>query len=183
MRGCDDETFRFGDKGDVRGILPGKGSLKDAANQIAQATGLHPSIETASAGGKIILVIRVEESRIKPVMLQGKAFKRSGSTTRQVGMEELTRMVLRNAGAAWDELEEPRAAMSDIDWTKVRDFIRLVKEKKRRPLPDKIQPLEFLKKLEFFHDARPTRAAVLLFGKNPQRFYGQVFLKNRPFPK
>jgi ATP-dependent DNA helicase RecG len=57
------------------------------------------------------------------------------------------------------------------------DFLQKVKEKKRKPIPDKLSPLDFLRKLEFIRNEIPTRAALLLFGKNPESFFSSAFLK------
>ncbi len=166
------------DKGAVVGIHSTKNALKDWANQISQVTGgLHPSIEAFAVKSKKVLMIQVDENRIKPVMCHGRAFIRSGSTTRQMTIEEITRCVLANAGVTWDALPEVRASLSDISIPKVKAFIEVAKREKRRPIPTGTTPIELLEKLELVSKGKPTRAAILLFGKNPQQFYSQAMLK------
>src|SRR5207249_3915923 len=123
------------DKGQVCGVPATSAVPKDIANQIDQNTGVHPSIESLRHGGKTVIKIAIEPSKVKPVMYRGRAYKRVGNTTRQMSLEELTRVILDNAGTTWDELPDPRATMGDIDPTKVRHFVRLANEEGRRPIP------------------------------------------------
>ena len=165
------------DKGDIKGIPGGANTLKDLANQIAQTTGLHPSIKTMHSNNKRIIHIRVPKSRIRPVLYHGKAYSRSGSTTCRMGMDEITKTVLTSVGMTWDEMPEVRANIADISTTKIKAFIRMANEQGRRPIPSRINPLELLHKLKLLRQGRPTRAAVLLFGKHPQDFYAQSIIK------
>lgn len=165
------------DRGVIKGVSIGKESLKDWSNQIAQTTGLHPSFRITKIDGNPIVVIKVKESRIKPVMFHGKPYERSGSTTRQMSFEELTRLTLSSVGATWDEIPEIRAKMSDISLVKVKRFISLANSEGRRSVSSDTSPEQLLKKLDLIREGKPTRAAILLFGKRPQRFYSQALVK------
>ena len=61
------------DNGAVPGLSVGQHTLRDWVNQIDQGTGLQPSIKKAQAKGKEIILLKVDESRIKPVMFRGRA--------------------------------------------------------------------------------------------------------------
>ena len=165
------------DKGIVLGVLGGAKTLKRMADEIAQATGLQPSVEAVTVKSRRVVQIQVQESRVRPVMYHGKAYHRSGSTTRRMGVEEVTRIVLSSVGMTWDEVPEIRAGMSDISTTKVKAFIRLANEKGRRPMASGITAPELLQKLKLIRKGRPTRAAILLFGKVPQDFYRSALVK------
>ncbi|MBI4397275.1 MAG: putative DNA binding domain-containing protein [Elusimicrobia bacterium] len=166
------------DKGVVTGVQGVKSALREWANQVSQGTnGLHPSIQPIAVKGKTVIVIQVEERRVKPVMCHGRPFIRSGSTTRQMGLEEITRSALSNAGVTWDAVPEIRASLDDISMPKVKSFIEAANREKRRSIPAGTSPTELLEKLEMVVKGKPTRAAILLFGKNPQRFYSQAMLK------
>lgn len=86
------------DSGVVTGTQASKTALRDWANQIGQGTGLHPSIQAATHKGRTVIVIRVPENHIKPVLFQGRSYKRSGSTTRQMGVEEIAGAALSRVG-------------------------------------------------------------------------------------
>src|SRR3989338_3225773 len=123
------------DRGAVKGVQAGRNVLTDWANQISQGTGLHPSVPTGRMKGEGGVRILVHESRIKPVLFHGKAYKRSGSTTRQMNVEEITRVALASTGITWDEVPEVRATLADISLEKFRTFVRLANETGRRPIP------------------------------------------------
>lgn len=167
------------DKGALRGIQTGKRTLDEWTNRIVQTTEPKMVIRTEklSIKQKEIVVFHVAESRIKPVSFKGKYFKRVGSSNRRMNWEDITRIVLESVGTTWDELPELRASLSDIDIEKIKKFIELCKKAGRRPIPAVEEPIEVLRKLELIRDDQPTRAAVLLFGKNPQRFYMPAILK------
>ncbi|MFH1726443.1 MAG: ATP-binding protein [Elusimicrobiota bacterium] len=165
------------DKGIPRGVQSGPAILKDWANRIAQGTGVHPSIVTRREKGKPVVVIQVQESKMKPVLFHGRAYKRVGSTTRQMSPEGLARVVLDGMGVTWDELPETRARLKDISAAKVREFVRLANETGRRPIPGRTPVAEVLEKLKLVKDGHPVRAAVLLFGKDPKGFYSQAYIK------
>jgi len=165
------------DRGNVKGVQIGKSSTKDWINRIAQGTGVHPSVGVIRVGGNKVVRIEVEGSRIKPVMFHGRVYKRVGDTTRQMSVEELTRIVLDSVGATWDELPEPRASMEDIDPSKIRAFVRLANETRRRPIEGRISPSTLLEKLDLIREGKLSRAAVLLFGKRPQKYYLQAMIK------
>lgn len=166
------------DQGVATGVPAAKNALREWANHISQVTGgLHPSLEAVALKDKTVVLIRVEENRIKPVMCNGRAFIRSGSTTRQMTIEEITRAVLANAGVTWDAAPEARADLADISIPKIKTFIEAAKREKRRFIPSGTSPTELLEKLGLLVKGKPTRAAILLFGKEPQRFYSQAMLK------
>jgi predicted HTH transcriptional regulator len=66
--------------GAVLGVSLGKDTLESLANTIQQETDpkVFPSLSTAQVEGKIVLILRVEESPIKPVLVQGRGYKRVG---------------------------------------------------------------------------------------------------------
>ena len=165
------------DSGAMTGAPASKTVLRDWANQIAQATGLHPSLRQAAIGGKMLIVIEVSENHIKPVLFHGRGYKRSGSTTRQMSVEEIAGAALSRVGVTWDAVPEARAKLSDLSVSKIKAFIGMANREKRRPVPAGTSPMELLRKLGLARSGKPTRAAVLLFGKNPQEFYGQAMLK------
>lgn len=126
---------------------------------------------------KVVIVIRVPENHIKPVLFQGRSYKRSGSTTCRMGVEEIAGAALYRVGVTWDSVPETRACLSDISVPKIKSFIAMANREKRRPVPAGTSPMELLRKLKLVLGGRPTRAAILLFGKDPQEFYGQARLK------
>ncbi len=62
------------------------------------------------------------------------------------------------------------AAPDDLDTEKMAQFIRAARHARQFPLPEGTPPLQLLEHLNLLNDGRLTNAAVLLFGKAPQRF-------------
>lgn len=62
------------------------------------------------------------------------------------------------------------AALDDLDEKAVADFVRLARHERQFPLPQKAPLGEILTHLHLMHAGTPTNAAVLLFGRDPQRF-------------
>lgn len=61
--------------------------------------------------------------------------------------------------------------LDDLDEDKIRRFIRIARENRAFPLPLDVATIELLTYLDLMSkDGRITNAAILLFGKKPQRF-------------
>ena len=62
------------------------------------------------------------------------------------------------------------ASLKDLSAEKIKKFIRIAREARGFPLRESAQPKEVLEHLNLLRKGKPTNAAVLLFGKEPQRF-------------
>jgi predicted HTH transcriptional regulator len=62
------------------------------------------------------------------------------------------------------------ATLDDIDPQSVADFVRRARHERKFPLPDGTPTGDALTHLRLLDDRRPTNAALLLFGRDPQRF-------------
>lgn len=102
--------------------------------------------------------------------------------------EELTRSVyasllefLKEEGivgrGAFDERICVDAKMSDIDQEKIRWFLRVAREERKFPLSPKSSVTDVLIHLNLLRGDKLTNAAILLFGKDPHRFFLQAEVK------
>lgn len=71
----------------------------------------------------------------------------------------------------FDASLHPKATLQDIDTEKVAAFVRLAKSKRGFPLPETASAEIVLTHLNLCEVNRLTNAALLLFGKDPQRFF------------
>ena len=165
------------DNGAVKGVQIGKETLRDWANRIAQSVHVNPRIGSCRLKEKTVVLIEVAESPSKPVPCRGRYFKRVDRSNRQMTEDDLTRSILDKVGTTWDERVEPRAAISDIDPAQIERFRTLCNKKGRRTIAANLDAAAVLGKLDLLHDGSPTRAAILLFGKEPQRFYSSASIK------
>ena len=62
------------------------------------------------------------------------------------------------------------ATMGDLDEEKIHAFLSLARRARGFPLPEESTAMEVLIHLNLLDKERPSHAAVLLFGKQPQRF-------------
>ena len=71
----------------------------------------------------------------------------------------------------FDTTFNERATLDDIDPEKIRWFIRIARSKRGFPLPEETTIKEVLTHLNLMEDDRIRNAALLLFAKEPQRFF------------
>ena len=164
------------DKGEVNGVQIGKGTMNDWANQISQSTEprIIPEIERSEIEGKNVVIIRIKEFPIKPVSVKGRCFRRVGTSNRMMTPEEIGQMHFHSTNMSWDKLPARDAVTEDMDFDKVKRYIRKANETGRRKIEENEKPLQVLEKLKLIKDGQPTWAAVLLFGKDEKLFLSQA---------
>ena len=62
------------------------------------------------------------------------------------------------------------ATLADLDEARLAGFVRQARNIRGFPLAADVEPTELLTHLNLLHKGSPTNAAVLLFGRQPQRF-------------
>lgn len=144
---------------------------QEIANKVAAHLGLVPDIRTEAVAGASMLAIHIERAA-RPIQLRGSYWRRSGTVSMKVPQEEWSRLALAHVGQSWDGLATDATVESDIDPVKVIAFVRSARAKPRPRLPERVSdndpiPL-ILGNLGLLIDDRPTNAALLLFGREPQ---------------
>lgn len=164
-----------GDNCEVIGVDCGKSTLENLANQIKQNTDpvIYPSIRIEIIEGKSIIVVDVKEFEQKPVLAFGRAFMRVGKSSQKLGYDEIRRLAILTSKVYWDGRVCEGAGLLDIDDGKVKWFLNRAKSERRLELDSETPVGESLNKLNLLNEGNPTNAAILLFGKNPQRFFTQ----------
>ncbi len=158
------------------GIQTDPDTLKDWANQIVQGTEprVIPDVRTLTLAGEAIVAIHIRESPIKAVSVRGRCYRRVGASNRVMTPAEIAEMHLQSVGSSWDLLPAPNRRMTDIAPEKVKDYIRRANASGRRRIAEGEDYLRVLRKLGLVKDGRPTWAAILLFGREPQRTLSQA---------
>ena len=106
----------------------------------------------------------------------GKYYIRSGSNSFELKGEELTNFLIEKFGKTWDEFMEEKAGFDDIDIKTIDEFKKYAADR----IPSIVAEKDYqtiLEKLNLQEDKKLKKAAILLFGKNPQRFYPAAYLK------
>ena len=138
-------------------------------NKVVNKLGITPNFEIIEVDGRFILAIEVGRSHI-PVSFEGKYYKRVGNTTREMNFEELKRFFQRDL--RWERLSERDFRIDEIDEHSVRSFLRIAKAKGRLTVFNGDEPIEeVFERLGLMENGKINNAGMLLFGKNPQKYF------------
>ena len=150
--------------------------MKDWANQISQSIDprVIPEIEIGEINGKSVIIIRIKEFPIKPVSIKGRYLRRVGNSNHVMTMQEIAQMHFHSVGMSWDKLPARDATIKDVDFEKVKRYIKKANETGRKRVLESENPLQVLEKLELIKEGKPTWAAILLFGKDTNRSLSQA---------
>jgi ATP-dependent DNA helicase RecG len=157
----------------------GKGTLEGLANDIAQNTvpKLVSAITTVQVADQTVILVEVDENPTKPVSAYGRAYRRSGRTNQVLAASEIAELYFTSRGVTWDETVRTDATLDDIDAEKVRKFLSRARSERQWEI-DVQTPIEpALRQLNLMKNGQLTIAAILLFGKNPQRFLLQARMR------
>jgi len=171
------------DKGEIVGVKNSKKLLEDLPNKIQNHLGIICDVKLHKKSGKEYLEIDVKPYEV-PISYQGKYHYRSGSTKQELRGNALNNFLLKKAGKTWDDVIEPKAKIEDIDINVIEKFKQRAVNSKRMPFIKNEDELEvILDNLLLIENNQLKRSAILLFGKNPQRFFINAYLKIGRFGK
>ena len=163
------------DRGKPVGLRNTKKLLEDIPNIIRNKLGVVPSIQLRNEDGKEVIDIAVLLSSV-PISFNGKYYVRSGSTVQELSGNELAEFLLKALNYSWDEQIEKDATVDDLCTDTLDEFKKLAQER----LPSIAAESNYttiLQKLKLLKNGKLTKAAVLLFAKDPQKFCLQSVVK------
>ena len=165
------------DSGMVCGIANSKRLCEDIPNKILHTMGLICAVNLYEDEGKDYLQIVVEKYPF-PVSYHGKYYKRSGSTTQEVNGFELDKMILGVQGRTWDSVPVPYVKVEDLDETAFKIFKRKALQRHRLNEEDlAVSREDLLQNLHCYENQYLTRAAVLAFHPDPEKWFTCSFIK------
>ncbi|MGP8012385.1 MAG: helix-turn-helix domain-containing protein [Halobacteriota archaeon] len=164
------------DNGEIRGVRIGKETLSQWSNDIAQATDPRAmtDVKAHEVGGKVVVVVEVPESPLKPVAVKGRYFKRVANGKQRMSQHEIAQMHLQSVGQSWDMLWAPEASLDDVDFDLVKRYVQRASDVHGKRVLDDETPLQVLEKMELVKEGKPTWTALLLFQRRPQRYLSQA---------
>jgi ATP-dependent DNA helicase RecG len=155
------------DAGQVLGWNGTDADQQAIATRIGNKLPIQPSLAVAEEEGQRILVLRADVAHGIAVPYESRYYRRVGCTTQEVPAAQLGQFLLERTGQSWDSLPSG-ASLDEIGEQAVRGFCR--RAKARLPnLRDEEPVAAVLQKLGLLNEDKPTNAAVLLFGTDPQR--------------
>lgn len=164
------------DSGKVTGVEDYKKLMEDIPNKIRNYMGISADVNLLQEDDKYYIEIVVQPYSV-PISLHGQYFYRSGSVKMELTGNSLNEFLLKRSGLTWDEVTEPRATFDDIDERSFRMYLEMSKEKDRLPDVEGLTMEEIFEKLRLTKNGELTRAAIILFGKDPRRFSTNAFVK------
>lgn len=118
-----------------------------------------------------------------PISLRGRYYYRSGSTKQELTGASLNEFLLKKSGKTWDDVIEPRATFDDIDEKAIKIYLAASEKAGRLPENEGLRLPELFEKLRLSENGQLKRAAIILFGKDPAKFYPNTFVKIGRFGK
>ncbi|GHT67829.1 ATP-dependent DNA helicase [Bacteroidia bacterium] len=170
------------DVGTVVGVEDYKRLMDDIPNKIKNLMGITAEVNLLQEDDKNFIEIIVQPYSV-PISLRGRYYYRSGSVKQELTGAALNEFLLKRSGQTWDDVVEQRATFADIDEKSLKAYIVMSKEKGRLPDVEGLTTEEILDKLRLTENGQLKRAAIVLFGKDPGRFYPNTFVKIGRFAK
>lgn len=157
----------------VVGVDDAKRLMEDIPNKIVMSMGIKADVNLRSQGSDNCIEIIVPASNI-PISFKGKYYYRFGSTMQELTGLALQDFIMQKMGRSWDDVPVESATIDDID-RKAIDYFIMKSVDAGRMNPD-IKHDSTEKILDGLHlinnrTGLLKAAAILLFGKDPLRFF------------
>lgn len=160
----------------VIGIENYKKLMDELPNKIRDLLGIMVEVNLMEENGLYFIEI-ITPAYAVPISLRGRYYYRSGSTKQELTGSSLNEFLLRKTGKTWDDLVEPKATINDIDENSVKLYLKTAEKSGRLPDVEGLSLMELLEKLRLTDNGSIKRAAIILFGKDPGRFYPNLTVK------
>ena len=152
--------------------------MEDIPNKIVTTMGIVVDVNLYDAAGLYYIEVVVEPSNI-PINYKGKYYYRSGSTMQELRGPALQQFVLKKMGRSWDDVTNERATLDDIDRKAIDYFLNNGIKANRIPEEQRNDSTKnVLTSLHLMDEKGGLKnAALLLFGKDPLKFFTSVRFK------
>ena len=165
------------DKGNVVGLKNIKKLMEDLPNKIRDILGIMADVNLLEKEGKKYIEIIVEPYNT-PISYRGKFYYRSGSTLQELKGPALEKMFLKKMGKKWDGITAYGFTLADLSEEAFSIFRKRAKRAKRIPIEDIEDSNEnLLNLLGMYNQDGLKRAAILSFGKNPEKLVTGAYVK------
>ena len=163
------------DNQQVVGVADTKRLMEDIPNKIVNYLDIVADVNLLHKEDKDYIEIAVQPCNL-PIAYHGIYHYRSGSTKQELKGAALQQFLLRKMGHSWDDIENARATLDDIDRQAIDFFLRKAVDAGRMPVDSLNETTEkVLSNLNLIGgEGKLRNAALLLFGKNPAKFFTSV---------
>ena len=165
------------DGGNVCGVADSKRLMEDIPNKVRDALGLFVEVNLLSEDSKEYIEISVSASS-EPINYKGEYHYRTGSTKQLLQGPALTHFLLNKTKTKWDAVPVDGIEFKDLDKESFDIFRREAKKSGRMTAQDlAMTNEELLDSLNLTLNGKLTRAAILLFHRKPERWFGGAYVK------
>jgi len=161
------------DNGKVIGAADSKKLMESLPNKIRDVLGVIVEVNLLKENSLQYIEIIVPPYSV-PISFRGRYYYRSGSTKQELTGNALNEFLLKKSGKTWDDVIEPRATIDDIDEKCVLRYLKSAEKAGRLPEDDDVPLPELMEKLRLTEGGKIKRAAIVLFGKDPAKFYSNM---------
>lgn len=179
---CQKGELYFGirNDGEVVGQTVTEKTIRDISQAISDQIEpkIFPQIKEIILAGKKCVYVGFSGKDI-PYYAHGRAYVRVGEEDKKISPQELERLILKKnkSKIGWDEEICERAVWDDIDEEKVKWFVKEARKQRNLNLEEDLSIKEALMRLKLLKNNRLTNTIILLFGKEPQKFFLQTEIK------
>ena len=166
------------DNGSICGVENSRRLSEDLPNKVVSLLGIVVDVNILQHEDKDYIKIAVQPSNV-PISYKGKYYYRTGSTMQELNGIALQQFVLKKMGRSWDDMVNERATVDDLDREAIDFFLRkgilagrIDPSEANTPTTDVLQNLGLID-----DDGHLKNAALLLFSKNPRRYFAGTEFK------
>jgi ATP-dependent DNA helicase RecG len=164
------------DKGNIKGVSDYKKLMEDLPNKIINHLGIVVDIVLKKDNELYYLEVEVEPFDV-PISYHGKYYYRTGSTTQEMQGTTLTEFLLRKSGKTWDGIVEGTAIINDIDEDGIKAFKKAAENSMRLQDIKDESTKDLIANLRLVEAGGIKRAAIVVFGQDPRKFYPTAFIQ------
>lgn len=163
--------------GDIIGLREDPDNLQKRISDLCRDScepPLAPKMAIHTLNSEKILVIEVERSNARPHRMGGVCYIRVGSTTRKATSDEEFKLREDTLFRSFDDFTVPDASIDELDINRIHEYYRATRSEEVAEREER-EPAALVEGLGLAREEdgtlRPTVAAILLFGRDPQKFF------------
>ena len=166
------------DAKEIVGVEDAARLMEDIPNKIQNSMGIVCDVNLLGKDEKKYIEIAVSPSAF-PISYHGEFHYRSGSTKQQLKGNALTSFIISKTGMHWDATPVNNVTVDELDNDSFKIFRREALRSGRMSKENlEMSNAELLEALHLVtEDGKLTKAAVLLFHENPQKFCTGAYVK------
>jgi ATP-dependent DNA helicase RecG len=163
--------------GEIIGLKNYERLLEELPNKVRDVLGIIPEVNHRNKNGKDYIEIIVQPYN-NPISFKGHFYYRVGSTIQDLNGPDLEKFLLAKKGKKWDAVITDSFTISDLSKNAFEIFQQKARLSKRIPSDDLSESKsKLIELLGLSENGKLTRAAILIFGKEPEKLVTGAFVK------